>query len=388
MKHSAQTIETTVTGDAGTELGPFQVFYRGDERWHSSRPVCFRESLETALYAVPFVGWWEIKDSRGRVVASHSQGIAAELVPRPSLLARQILSTLPLIGKAHESVGEIEIETGAWSGVEDAAAPGGVRWTRLPDTKDRPKPNGAAARKWPKEWAARPPVSFEIMPRPHHPAISVTIRHSTGWLRVEDHRYLELRARPKLDQDGMPRWDLMVLNAKENGEPGETAKGTAVEGLGLEEFLELGSIGVAVREARDPTAPPKTWKPGVIRTATGDASGGGGAVGERVERLGWVRGYYGIDKRPVEMKGYGNWTYKQDRYHLTHLPSGCLIEHCRRRSTAERIADMLVEEVPELSGDRGGAAAAAVSELTGHRVLELLQAMKDEAGWQRDRSPV
>lgn len=375
---------------ASSSLAPFQVFYG---RWASRHPVCVRESLEAALWAIPAARWWEIKDRSGRVVASHSVGIAVEIVPRPSLVARQILSTLPMVGSSYESVGEIEVDSSAWTGTDTDGVPGenGVRWTKLPETKSAPKPNGAA-RSWPKTRGASPPVSFEIESQPHSSVISVTIRHRTGWLRVLDHRFLELR-NGKLGRDGVPRWDLVVLNARDDGMPGETAKGTAVEGLGLEEFVELGSIGVAVREPRDPSAPPKTWKPGMVRTATaaaaetvaegesegedkGTESTGAGPV---VERPGWVRGCYGIDKRSVKIEGYGGFSYRQMRYHLTHLPTGCLILHAKRKSTAKAVADTLVEEMPELSKLTTGELRR--EEGIGRRVAELIQAMKDEAKW-------
>lgn len=315
----------------------------------------------------------KFRTARARVVASSKIGILFGV--RASLLARQILSTLTLsTDRAWACVGEVELSAEVWSGTGDEG------WVKLPETPDRPR-NGKPAPR-PRSKGSTGPVSFELgEPDPSFPVETIIVRHRSGWMRA-DPRYLELRP-IKPGKDGMPRWDLAILGTREDGTVGETAKGVYATGLGLDEYLSAGLVGIKTQELRDPDALPKTWKPGMVTTRAESEDGNGGMVTTQVERLGWVRGVYGIDKREVAIKvpmyGGGEWTDRRPRYHLTHLPSGYLIVALRRRKWVEEVADALVAQVAELG------TGAEIMEGVADKVGAVIEAMKAEAGWQWDR---
>jgi hypothetical protein len=86
---------------------------------HCHDPL-LRESLESALKSIGYPKWWEVRDREtGQVVASEKIGILPGL---GSLLARQILSTLPLLLHGDEYgrvVGDVEVCTDVWSSKDD-----------------------------------------------------------------------------------------------------------------------------------------------------------------------------------------------------------------------------------------------------------------------------
>lgn len=275
------------------------------------------QSIEEGLHVLSRHFWparWKIENQAGEVVARQDgNGL---FLPSPSLLAHQILG-----------IGDTEIDCSVWSETSDG------EWVKLPDiNRDTSRPNGTPRPYRPA--GIPPPIHFDD----HASLDGLTIHHSNGRGRLRiDRRFLQLR--PSTTKD---RWDLVILNTLDGkNEPATTAKGTYFTGLSPDDYAVAVSLGISVQEPRDPNAPVKTWKKGAFQIAT-DNEGG------RREVIGYVREYFGIDRRPIEMKGYGGYTYTQNRYCLTHIPSGAGIGNWKHKKDVEDVADELRREVPEL----------------------------------------
>lgn len=93
----------------------------------------------------------------------------------------------------------------------------------------------------------------------------------------------------------------------------------------------------------------KAWKPALFRVHRKE--------GEPLEVKGFTRGLLGIDKRRVELSRVWHdyqgeertYTYTEVRWHLSHLPTGCLIASWKHRNVTEEFADLLRERMPELT---------------------------------------
>lgn len=278
------------------------------------------QSIEEGLHALSRHFWpapWKIEDSAGEVVARRD-GDGLFFPSPPSLLARQILG----MGDT-----DVKLDCSVWSETSDG------EWVKLPDI-DRGSSRPTDGIRPYRPSAIHPPIRFDD----HASLDGLTIHHSNGRGRLRiDRRFLQLR--PSKAKD---RWDLVILNSLDGkNEPAATSKGTYFTGLDSNDYAAAVALGISVQEPRDPNAPIKTWKKGAFEIAT-DNEGG------RREVIGYVREYFGIDRRPIQMKGYGNYTYTQLRYCLTHIPSGAGIGNWKHKKDVEDVADELRREVPEL----------------------------------------
>jgi len=308
--------------EAAPHLAPFLV-ERGYSPISGSRQITWcelstRESIETALYLVfrAHFSLWRVKNSTGRIVASNEIGILPEL--DLSLLARQILSKLlPQFHPVRESLGNADTCT-------DAYMWNGESWSLLPD------PNGKTATSTPTAEYRQRGVKPPVVAYADDPGF-IQIHHSTGSMRI-DRRFLELRAERK--GTGTHTYNLVILNRTSEGKPGTTSSGVFVTGLDQIMYDVLTGLGVRTQTLGDPNAPPKAWKRQSFHTLTHDH--------QKIERLGWVRAHFAIDKRLVEFEGY-------TQYCLTHLPTGYLIQMHKHKNAMEELADALLVEVPELA---------------------------------------
>lgn len=336
-----------------TLTGPFTATFN---KWGKK---LVRASLEESLHGLLayMPSPWRIEDAAGRVVASSVSGILSEFCP--SLLARQLLSKLPLAGDAHTTIGEIDICTDAYSSTDD-----GKTWTKLLDTPDRPAKTNGVPRSRAKGLTV--PVTFDWMARSSPSpaadlAVDIVIRHAHGRLQI-DGRFLELRPSSKPE-----RWDLVILRTLPDGTPSKISKGVYVSNLSASEAQAAANLGIHIQSPRDPNAPTKTWKPGLVSTLTHE--------GTRQGRPGWVRGHFGIDRRSMEIKGHGGHKYHELRFCLTHLPTGCMILHCKHKTGVEWVADVLREEVPELAELE---TRESVNESVGERCKEIIERLESE----------
>lgn len=173
------------------------------------------------------------------------------------------------------------------------------------------------------------PESVEILtasPSPEPGRIILT--HATGRMTVNV-AALEL----KKSRTG---YSLQVLG---------TPRGTYTRDVGEGAAILLQSLGVPIAGEKEklPKGFVKAWKPALFRVQK---------KGEPLEVKGWTRGLLGIDRRSVETSNtYGEhtYTYTSLLYHLTHLPTGCLIASWKHKNTAEEFADLLRERMPELT---------------------------------------
>lgn len=167
----------------------------------------------------------------------------------------------------------------------------------------------------------------------------VSIRHQHGRARINP-AALELRPAGQ-------RFQLHVLHIKRcchDCTPG-ASRGVYLT-MTAEEAKQARAVGIRLREK---PKLPRTWKSGILTTAT--------EAGEE-EVLASVRRCYAIHKVSVtHQSSYRDYETGEERpcewtvaaYRLTHIPSGKTVWTAKRRTSCEALADELEERIPELA---------------------------------------
>lgn len=265
-------------------------------------------SFEAALHYPRRGSWWEICTPDGQVAMSSHSGFNEEAVPSPSLCARQIL--FPEENRPEEVRDLVSHDDGeTWQSVLLGEKSGSTKKSGL---LSLPKLDSVSI--------------LTVSPSAEPDRIILT--HATGSMTVKVSS-LELRK----TRTSYSLWVLRTPCRVYTRDVGEGAS-LLLQALGVQVTGEKEKLNGFV----------KAWKPALFEINQKEK--------DSLKVRGWTRGLLGIDRRSVETSStYGEHTYTYTclLYHLTHLPTGCLIASWRHRNTTEEFADLLRERMPELT---------------------------------------
>lgn len=322
----------------------------------NKRPTHIEEttfhSLEAALKWPARGTWWEISAPDGQVVVSSAKGFDSDAHPSPSFCARQILNARRLT-----HFPEVEIEDELASSL--VSHDDGETWApALLGTRGSVSARNRPTKARPTRVSGQTTVMVENG--------KATISHATGHATVISSLVEFRQTKNKL-------YDVVILEDDKSGH----AKGVYLSGVSADAADTAHGLGLTVVDldteteslGRNGAKPlPKAWKPGLFEiTQMTDG------ISSKLPVRGFIRGALGIDRRTVEVEGYGGHKYQTMLWHLTHIPTGALIVKSKKRAQAEGIADGLREQIPELTDDK----TAEVTPEIGKRASSVIAEMKE-----------